>query len=146
MVCPDMPMNEPLLVPNLEASADARNVEAVRLFDRRCIRAALDLYRVEKKVLAIKETDTIRDQLAPPCSRPVTQSGCLKVRLPERPLRAVGVPHMRSQVPCTESSHVYRPRKTPPPRSGSHLRLTGNETSITGQGPYASRASQGLIQ
>src|SRR5215472_3271081 len=42
-----MPMNEPLLVPDVEAGSDTRNVDAVCPFDRRLIRSVVNLNRVD---------------------------------------------------------------------------------------------------
>ena len=71
-------MNEPMLAPNLEPSRNARNVEAVRLFDRRYVCSALDLYSVKDMTLVIEETYTILCQPLGSVSCSIAQTGRLE--------------------------------------------------------------------
>jgi hypothetical protein len=73
-----MPMNEPMLAPNLEPSRNARNVEAARLFDRPYVCSGLDLYRVKDMTLVIEEIYTILCQTFGSVSCSIAQTGRLE--------------------------------------------------------------------
>jgi hypothetical protein len=52
-------MNQPVLVPDVETGSDARDVETVRVFDRRLIRVVLHHRRVKNSVAVIDEMHAI---------------------------------------------------------------------------------------
>jgi hypothetical protein len=56
---PAVPTNEPVLVPDVETRADARNVETVRMLDRRLICVVVHLRRVENSLAVIDEMDAV---------------------------------------------------------------------------------------
>jgi hypothetical protein len=57
-----MPVNEPLLVPEVETCPDARNIAAVRLFDRRLVSIALYLDRIKDPITVVDEVHAIAGQ------------------------------------------------------------------------------------
>lgn len=52
-------MNEPVTVPDFETRSDARNVEMVRMLDRRLIRVVFQYRRVEDALAMIDEMHVI---------------------------------------------------------------------------------------
>ena len=52
-------MNEPVLVPHIESGTDARNIEAVRLFNRGLIAVVLRFMDSEDVITVIEEVHAV---------------------------------------------------------------------------------------
>jgi hypothetical protein len=64
-ILPAVPMNEPVLVPDIETSSDARDVETVRMLDRRLVCIVFHHRRVEDALAVIDEMYAVSGHQGP---------------------------------------------------------------------------------